>query len=409
MSSRPGDAARRIVVVGASLAGIGAVRGLRRDGYDGEIVVVGAESHRPYDRPPLSKEFLAGRVGEGDLTLEFPDDDLGADWRLGVSATGLAANRTVHLSDGTSLAADGVVVATGASPRRLPATADARGPRLLDGVHVLRSLDDARALRTDLRPGGRLVVVGAGFIGAEVASTAASLGVEVDIVEVESVPLRAALGERMGAAVAGLHERNSVRLRCGVGVAALTGSERVDGVVLADGSRLTADTVVIGLGVAPTVDWLADSGLDVGPDGVRCDAVGGTSMPGVVAVGDCSTWFDPASRRHQRIEHWTAARDRGPVAAATLLGHPPPRIRGGGLPYFWSDQYGVRIQFVGSIERGAGGAAGSLEITVQSGSVDDGSFVAVYRRGGKDVAVLAVDRPREFLVHRRGLTAAMNG
>lgn len=381
----------RIVVAGGGLAGISTARGLRKLGYAGELTIVGAERHRSYDRPPLSKEFLAGTVDVADISLELPGEDLGLRWRLGVAAVSLGPTREVGLSDGSRLPADGVVVATGAVPRWLPA-----GRQLPAGVHVLRTLEDSTALRADLRAGGRLAVVGAGFIGAEVASTASRLGLRVDVVEVDPVPLRFALGEQMGAAVAALHERNGVRLHCGVGVSGLLGTGRVSGVALADGREVTAGTVVIGIGVTPATDWLRSSGIDVGSDGVRCDAAGATSLPGVVAVGDCSTWLDPATGRHERIEHWTAARDRGVVAAATLLGVTPPKPRHGGLPYFWSDQYGKRIQFAGRI---------CPDVDVEEGSIDAGSFLAVYRRDGTPVGVLGMDRPRAFVAWRRRLAA----
>ena len=225
---------QRVVVVGASLAGLSAARALRAQGFGGELVLVGDEPHRPYDRPPLSKAFLAGRVEVADLALEDEDDDLGARWLLGLRATSLdAGTRTLTLSDGSELTADGIVVATGARARTLRGPAGAAGQTGLAGVHTLRSLDDALALRQELIPGRRLVVVGAGFIGAETASTARSLGLEVTVVEAMPTPLSGPLGVEMGSVVAQLHADHGVTLVCGTGVLRLTGSGRVDGVELA--------------------------------------------------------------------------------------------------------------------------------------------------------------------------------
>lgn len=345
---------RSIAVVGASLAGLSAARALRGQGFDGRLTLIGTESHRPYDRPPLSKEFLAGRMSEADLALEADDEDLGAEWRLGATATGLdPSDRRVLLGDGTSVRADGIVVATGASARTLP------GGGGLGGVHTLRSLDDARALRSDLVRGRRLVVIGAGFIGAEVASTARDLGLDVTVVETAPTPFAGALGAEMGAVVASLHGDHGVRLICGVGVRGLLGAGRADGVrgpagtgrvdgargpagadladgvqgsegmdrvdgarapegaarvegVLLDDDRiLPADVVLVGIGARPNVEWLAGAGFQL-TNGVVCDAGGATGVPGVVAVGDCAAWFDPGMGYHHRVEHWTGALRRPP-------------------------------------------------------------------------------------------------
>jgi NADPH-dependent 2,4-dienoyl-CoA reductase/sulfur reductase-like enzyme len=380
---------RSVAVVGASLAGLSAARALRRQGFDGELTIVGAEARRPYDRPPLSKEFLAGDIGEGDLALELDDENLDARWLLGVQATGLDAGAgAVVLDDGTEVRADGVIVATGARARVWP------GTQHLAGVHVLRTIDDALALRRDLRPGARLVVIGAGFIGAEVASTAIKLGLDVTVIEVACTPLAGALGEELGAAVARLHARHGTRLLCGVGVTALTGAEHVTGVELADGRHLAADVVVAGVGAIPNVEWLDGSGLELA-NGVVCDAGGATSIPNVVAVGDCAAWYEPCVGTAHRVEHWTGARERAAVAASTLLaGHyqgAPVK-----LPYFWSDQYGCRIQF-------AGIARPDDQITFETGDLNEDSFLAVYRRDDRPVAVLGVDQPRLFTRLRRQL------
>ncbi len=379
---------RSVAVIGASLAGLSAARALRRQGFDGGLTIIGAEAHRPYDRPPLSKEFLAGDIGEGELALELDDENLDARWLLGVHATGLDAGAgTVALDDGTEVRADGVIVATGARARVWPGTQPA-------GVHVLRTIDDALALRQDLRPGARLVVIGAGFIGAEVASTAVKLGLDVTVIEVACTPLAGALGEELGAAVARLHAKHGTRLLCGVGVTGLTGAEHVTGVELANGRHLAADVVVAGVGAIPNVEWLDGSGLELA-NGVVCDAGGATSIPNVVAVGDCAAWYEPCVGTAHRVEHWTGARDRAAVAVSTLLAG---RYQGapGKPPYFWSDQYGCRIQF-------AGIARPDDEISFETGDLNEDSFLAVYRRDGRPVAVLGVDQPRLFTRLRRQL------
>lgn len=391
---------RRVTVVGASLAGLYAAQALRSQGYDGELVVVGDERQRPYDRPPLSKEFLAGRIDESALHLESPeDDDLGARWLLGSRAAGLdPASHTVVLDDGAQIEGDGVVVATGSRARTLPGTAG------LAGVHVLRTLDDARALRAALATGRRLVVIGAGFIGGEVAATARSLGLDVTVVEAMRTPLAGPLGPAMGAVVSGLHEAHGVRLRCGVGVDRLAGHERVEGVELEDGTLLPADLVLVGIGAVPNTEWLGGS-LALHRDAVECDHLGRTSVPGVVAVGDCAAWYDTRLGRHHRVEHWTGAIERPGVAVAALLrggvGAPDPaEDRPVGVPYFWSDQYDVRIQF-------AGHAAEADSVAVEEGSAESHSLLAVYRRGDVPVGVLGLNMARPFGRWRRQLNATL--
>jgi NADPH-dependent 2,4-dienoyl-CoA reductase/sulfur reductase-like enzyme len=383
---------RTVAVVGASLAGLSAARSLRKQGYDGRLVLIGDELHRPYDRPPLSKAFLAGTLDEAALALETDEEDLGAEWLLGVRATGLDhTERAVRLADGRQVRADGVVIATGAAARILP------GSEGLAGVHTLRTLDDARALRDELAGGGRLVVIGGGFIGAEVASTAYALGLEVTVVEAAPTPLAGPLGETMGAIVSALHADHGVGLLCGVGVKGLSGETRVEAVLLEDGRSIPADLVVVGVGARPCVEWLEGSGV-VLDNGVKCGSDGRTSLAGVVAVGDCANWYEPRAGLHRRVEHWTGARERPDAAVATLLaggavepGVPRP-------PYFWSYQYGVTIQF-------AGHAADADSVTIEAGAADDRDVLAVYRRAGNPVAVLGMNQPRLFMRWRRQLAA----
>ncbi|HET6858348.1 MAG TPA: FAD-dependent oxidoreductase [Streptomyces sp.] len=388
-AARPPDPLRTVAVVGASLAGLYAARALRDQGFDGRLVIIGDEAHRPYDRPPLSKEFLTGAAGEDRLLLCDAEEeaDLGAEWLLGVRADGLdTAAREIRLDDGRTVRADGVVIATGATPRRLPDSGALRG------VHTLRTLDDARALRTELAGRrARVVVVGAGFIGSEVASSCVSLGHHVTVVEAAPLPLLPQLGAAMAGICAALHAGSGVELITGTGVAALHGAGAVSGVSLTDGRLLPADVVVVGIGAVPNTQWLHGTSLAV-RDGVVCDDGCVTALPRVVAAGDV------ARVGGVRDEHWTSATLQPAVAVRSLLaGH---SVRGARpLPYFWSDQYGVRIQFAGRSLPGA-----SARIT--EGSVEERSFLALYEHEGAVSGVLAVNRPRPFMRARRELARA---
>ncbi|TDD08306.1 NAD(P)/FAD-dependent oxidoreductase [Saccharopolyspora terrae] len=387
---------RHITVVGASLAGLSAVRALREQGFEGEIAVVGDEPHRPYDRPPLSKEFLAGAIDEDDIRLTDSDDDeLDVDWRLGQPAGALdTAGRAVVLADGTRIGTDGVVLATGARARQLPGMQ-------LQGVHTLRTLDDARALRAELFAGARLVVVGAGFIGAEVASTAVALGCEVDVVDNGPVPLRRALGADMGEVCARLHARNGVRVHPLSGVAELLGESRVTGVRLSDGRELPADVVVVGIGAEPNTEWLAGSGLDV-DHGVSTDARGRTGVPEVVAAGDCAHSYRDYTARPMRLEHWTNALQQPAAAVAALLGREHSAPAHHAVPYFWSDQYGHKIQF-------AGHRTEDCAVQIEEGDPESGDFLALYLDAAEEpVGVLAVDRARPFGQWRRKLAQRLS-
>jgi NADPH-dependent 2,4-dienoyl-CoA reductase/sulfur reductase-like enzyme len=383
---------RTVAVIGGSLAGLAAARALREHGFDGRVIVVGGEERLPYDRPPLSKEFLAGKIGAEDLALTTDADaDLDLDWYLGAPATGLdVRGGSVVLASGRRIEADGVVLATGARARPFP------GARLA-GVHTLRSLDDAVALRDELLAGGRLVVIGAGFIGAEVASTARDLGVEVTVIESDPLPLGGVLGPELGAACTALHEDNGVRLITGSAVTGLVGTDRVQGVRLAGGRSEPADVVVVGIGALPNIEWLAGSGIDHDHRGVWTDAGGATNIPQVVAAGDCTFSHCPYAGLELRQEHWTNALQQPVAAVETLLGVPlatgrPP------APYFWSDQYGARLQF-------AGHRLPDDTVEIVEGEVDSRRFVAGYRRRGELVAVFAMNQPKLFGKWRRQLVA----
>jgi len=381
---------QRIAVVGASLAGIAAARALRQQSFEGDIIAIGAERHQPYDRPPLSKAFLTGGCSSSDLSLADDDEDLGIRWRLGIPAERLdPRNRRIVLRDGEEVQVDGVIVATGARARRLP---DTDG---LENVHTLRTLDDAIALRAGLQRAESLVVIGAGFIGAEVASSARSLGLDVTVVEALPTPLAGPLGAEMGAVCAQLHGDHGVRLLTGAAVARLIGSDRVEAVELADGTRLPADVVLVGIGAQPNVEWLAGSGLAIS-GGVVTDASCATNLPSVVATGDCATSFSPYAGRAVRSEHWTHAFEQPATAVATLLGGKSPTPVS--HPYFWSDQYGVRIQLAGHREEGD-------TVRIVEGDPEQRSFLAVYERHGQPVAVLGMNQPKLFTRWRRQLRA----
>lgn len=339
---------QRIVVVGGSLAGLRAAETLRSEGFDGEVVVVGAEPHRPYDRPPLSKKLLAGEWEPDRVQLRQPDrfDDLDVEWRFGLAATGLDPDEQIlHLTDGTDLAYGGCVIATGASCRRLPEQSR------YAHVHELRTLDDAMRLRAEIADGGRrLVVIGAGFIGLEAAGTAHALGNDVTVLEGADAPLMRGLGSEMGQAIGALHAAAGVELRCGVQVDRL----HDDGVLLVGGELVEADVVLVGIGVVPATAWLADSGLEI-RDGVVCDATlqavtsDGGRAEGVFAAGDVLRWPNQLFDEEMRVEHWTNAAEQGAMAAKNLLA----AMAGDAgedyapVPFFWSDQLGQRIQFVG--------------------------------------------------------------
>jgi NADPH-dependent 2,4-dienoyl-CoA reductase/sulfur reductase-like enzyme len=379
------------VIVGAGIGGVRVAEQLRSLGYADPITLVGAEPEPPYDRPPLSKQVLRG---ERDLVLlrePASYDELGVALRLGVAATGVdTAARTVALDDGTTVRYDALVVATGARPRELPGA-----PRPA-GVHVLRTAEDCRRLRDDVGRASRAVVVGGGFIGCEVAASLRGLGLEVTIVEMASAPLVTVLGERVVPRVVQMHEENGVALRCGVGVESLVGDDRVRAVRLADGSELLADVVVVGLGVSPAVDWLDGSGVSVAT-GVVCDERGRTSAADVFAIGDVAAWRDPRTGAHRRVEHWTTATDHAAVVAAQIVGGPeadPGRLP---VPYFWSDQYRVKIQSLG---------VPTPDADVEVVDITDRKRVALYGVDGVLTGVVGFSAPSAVMKTRAMLESA---
>lgn len=384
----------RIVVVGASLAGLRAAESLRHGGFGGELVIVGDEPHRPYDRPPLSKQVLTGKVEPGATELPV-HEQLDAEWILGVAATGLdPLARRVHLANGREIGYNGLVIATGARVRHLP------GAEPAPGIHYLRTLDDAAALKQDLRSSRALVVIGAGFIGLEVACSAQQLGVPVVVLEALPVPLERSLGPEMGRAVMAWHASKGIDIRAGVGVEAIVragggpgAAARPAAVVLDDGTSVPADTVVVGVGVAPSTGWLEGSDVDV-DNGVVCDTRlrvlrGGVALPDVVAAGDVARWAHPLYSAPVRIEHWTIAAEAGEAAAQTLLeGDTAPEFAP--VPYFWSDQHGMKLQFVGR-------AHPDDEVRFLEGSFEEDRLLAAYGREGRLVAALGLRRPAKVM------------
>jgi NADPH-dependent 2,4-dienoyl-CoA reductase/sulfur reductase-like enzyme len=368
-----------VLIVGGGLAGQRCAEALRRRGYDGAVRMVCAEPDPPYDRPPLSKELLAGETGEDSVAYRpawwYEEEQV--ELLLGTRAEALdPATRGVRLDSGAELAYDELLIATGGRARTLPFLAG------FENVHYLRTLEDARRLRAELRPGARLAVVGAGFIGQEVAATARGLGAEVTMIEALETPLAPILGAELGRWFAALHAEEGVRVLTGAMLESGVGRHgRLERLVLADGTAVDCDAAVVGVGTLPATEWLAGSGLD--ENGVSTDARGHSGIPGVYAAGDASIPFDPRFGAHTRTEHWDAAAWQGAAVATAMLGGRPGTPP---LPSFWSDQYDLRIQYVGHARR-----ANAVAI---EGSPAERDFEATFSRDGVPVAGLAVGRPR---------------
>lgn len=381
-----------VVVVGASLAGLRTVEAFRRAGYDGPLTLVGAEPHLPYDRPPLSKQFLD--AAEPPKVPTYRDEsqlrDLGVELVLGRPATGLDTDSSELVLGDRRVPYRTLVIATGAHARTLPDIDSAIG-----GVHTLRTLDDATALRRDLDAARRVVVIGGGFIGSEVAAAARKRGLEVTIVEAAPRPLVRAVGEQMAEACSSLHARRGTELRCGVGVQEVHANGRVQNVVLTDGTTLPADVVVVGIGAVPTTDWLKGSGVTV-TDGVVCDETLATSVPGVYAAGDVARWPNGLFGREMRLEHWTSASEHATAVARNAL-DPRDATAHQGVPYFWSDWYGQKFQMVGTCD--------GQDVAV-FGDVSADRWLALYRDGDRLTGALSLNLPGRImkfraLIHRR--------
>ena len=378
------------LIVGASVAGVRTAQALRGRGYTDSITMLSEERHFPYDKPPISKEML-GPGGGVPVPLLSAEQlaELHVDLRLGVRAESLdLVNRLVTASDGRTYPFGDLVIATGVSPRTLP------GSDGLRGVHTLRTADDAQAVRSQLMTATHVVVIGAGFIGAEFTSAARSHGVQVDVVEPQKIPMAHILGDQVGGELSRLHVLNGVTMHTGVGVADLVGDGQVEGVTLTDGETLRADLVVVGIGATPATGWLETSGLPL-DNGVVCDErLRADGAEHVYAAGDVARWPSPHVDGLVRIEHWTNANEHGAVVAASIMGAaapvPPP-------PYVWSDQYGQRIQIAGRP------ASGKLARAI--GAVDSPPYAAIYTSPeGRVVAALVVDDPRLFMKCRKAIS-----
>ena len=379
----------QIAIVGASLGGLRTAQALRGRGkFEGTLTLIGAEPHYPYDRPPLSKQLLAGEWGPEKTLLDPPDrvDGLGLDLRLGVRAESLDLEaREVALSDGERVGFDALIIATGAAPRTLPNTPD------LAGIHTLRTIDDSMRIRAALAEGPKVAVVGAGFIGAEVAAVARSAGLEVTLIEALPAPLAQSAGVEVGEALAALHRDRGVDVRCNALVAGIEGGERVERVVLADGSTVDADLVVVGIGVAPETGWLEGSGLEL-RDGVVCDATLAAAQ-GVYALGDVCRWYNPVFDEEMRVEHWTNVIHQSRQVARNLLAEPGQARPFASVPYVWSDQYDLSIQSLGHPKA-------DDEVEVLHGSLESREFVVGYRRNGIIVGGLTFNMPQQLSSYR---------
>ena len=390
-----------VLVIGASLAGLTATEALRNGGHDGELLVVDPSPELPPDRPPLSKQVLAGDW-EPDRAVHRAAErlpELGVDLRLGTAATALdAAEVRVTLLDGSTVGAEGIVLAMGAAPRHLP-------DEPAHGVHVLRTMEDCLALRADLDAGPkRVAVIGAGFIGAEVAATCRGRGLDVTMIEAAAVPLGRVLPGEIGGFIADLHRDEGVDVRLGVGVDGLqAGADgRVAAVRMADGGVVEADVVVVGIGVVPSTGWLEGSGLTL-DDGVRCDETC-LAAPGIVAAGDAASWRNPRFDEVMRVEQWENAIEQGEHAAKRLLAELGPAASPGAfapIPWFWSDQYDRKLQM-------AGRPSGEDELVLVEGSVEERRFVALFRRGDRASAVLGVNRPRHVMQARMKMAESLD-
>jgi 3-phenylpropionate/trans-cinnamate dioxygenase ferredoxin reductase component len=365
------------IIVGASLAGATAAATLREEGFDGRVVLIGAEEHRPYERPPLSKDYLRGEAGRDKLYVHpdgfYADHDL--ELRLGSTAVELdTSGRTLTLDDGDRLGYDRLLLATGAEPRRLSIPGAE-----LDGVLYLRSVDDSDALRERLDAGGSVVVVGAGWIGSEVAASARQRGLDVTVIDPLSVPLERVLGAEIGAVYRDIHTDHGVRMLMDTGVAAFEGDRKVERVRTSDGSELECDFVVVGVGVQPRTGLGAEAGIAV-DDGVVVDARLRTGADGVFAAGDVASAHHPLYGERIRVEHWANALNQGPAAARNMLGRDAPYER---LPYFFSDQYDVGMEY--------SGFARSWDRVVVRGDPAAREFIAFWMDGDRVLAGMNVN------------------
>ena len=382
ISSSP---AQGIVILGGGLSAVRTAQGLRTLGYTDPIQVFSEESHLPYDRPPLSKDYLTGDIDDDGVRLLTPKsmEELRLDIHLGAKAVGLKpGRRAVEFADGTEVSYGQLVVATGARARRLP------GLDPSQRIHYLRTVDDARALAGALADAKRIAVVGSGFIGLEVASSARQLGIEVEVVAADDGPMIGVVGKELSDWLAGLHDAHGVRLTNAVTIADVHQGPSGVELTTSDNAARSVDVVVVGVGVSRELDWLADAGLTV-DGGLVCGMDGRSSDPNIFGVGDIVCTEDQSGR--EAIQHWTAAADSARRTAHALVGAERPRDPGDG--FFWTDQHGHRLQFVGT-------APADAEVEVHTGSTDSGKFVAELRSSGVVTGVFASNSPRDFLKYR---------
>lgn len=379
----------RIVVVGASLAGLRVVEGIRRKGFTGTLTLIGDETRTPYDRPPLSKEVLRGEWEPDKIDLRRKGyDDLALDMKLGKRATKLdTTEKYVELEGGERVPYDALVICTGTVPRRLP------NQPTLAGIFEIRTLDDALGMREAMAKKPRVAVVGAGFIGSEVAASCVKMGLPVTVIEALPVPLSRNLGPLIGERFADLHRKHGVDLRLGAGVLKIDGEGKVERVVLTDGNIIECDLLCIGIGVVPCTDWLAGSGLEL-ENGVVCDESLRTNVPNVYACGDVANWMNPLYGERMRVEHWTNAVEQARVVVDNMFPHEgAPLHTFSSAPLFWSDQYGIKIQGAGRPR-----PDDDVEIAHQH---EDGTFTALYGRAGRIVAVVTFNQPAKLFQYRK--------
>ena len=370
------------VIVGAGVAGGGAAAALREEGFDGRVVLIGAEQQPPYERPPLSKEYLRGESSFERALFQPPDfyDENGVETRFGVRATRVdAAEKVVELDGGERVAYDRLLVATGGRNRRF------RIPGMdLEGIYSLRTVADSDRIRAEISPGRRAVVVGMGFIGSEVAASLRQSGVDVVVVDRNEVPLRRVLGEEVGRVIEGIHRDHGTSMIFEDTVAAFEGVGRVERATTARGRRIECDFVVVGLGVEPVTDFLADTGAEI-DNGVVVDEYLQTGVEGIYAAGDVANHYHPVFGRRIRVEHWQNALKQGPVAARNMLDKDKPYDE---VPWFWSDQYEHNLQYAGFHTE--------WDELVVRGSMEERNFVAFYRKERRVLAAVALNRGRDL-------------